>query len=81
MSKVITKMKKRRIEKGYTHDYMAQRLGYASKSGYAMLETGQNNISLPLGIKIAEILELQVQELLDEVEVHDSTTFDAAPSI
>lgn len=55
MSELIKKL---RIDKGYTQEYMAEKLGYKDKSGYNHLENGNVKLSLERAIKIAEILEV-----------------------
>ena len=61
------KLKQRRKAKGYTQQQMADRLGYRSKSGYNMIETGRNQPKLRVALKIAEILECDVTELFEEL--------------
>lgn len=66
---VNEKLKQRRKAKGYTQEQMAVRLGYRSKSGYNMIETGRNQPKLRVALKIAEILECEVSELFEEMDV------------
>ena len=51
-------LKKIRIERGYTQEYMADKLGYKDKSGYNHLENGNVKLSVDRAIKIAAILDV-----------------------
>lgn len=51
-------LKRIRIEKGFTQEYMAEKLGYKDKSGYNHLENGNVKLSVDRAIKIAHILEV-----------------------
>ncbi len=51
-------LKRIRIEKGYTQEYMAEKLGYKDKSGYNHLENGNVKLSVDRAIKIANILDI-----------------------
>ena len=57
------KLKKAREKKGYTQEQMAEKLGYRGKSGYNMLENGNVTLSLKTAKKIAEILEIPLNEV------------------
>jgi len=57
------KLKEARKENGITQEEMAKILGYSSKSGYSMIETGRNSPPLHIAIKIAEILKKDVSYL------------------
>lgn len=51
-------LKELRLNKGYTQEYMAQKLGYSSKSGYCMLENGLVKMTFDKAKLIAEILQI-----------------------
>ncbi|GFN37211.1 helix-turn-helix domain-containing protein [Tepidimicrobium xylanilyticum] len=51
-------LKKLRIEKGYTQQDMADKLGYSGKSSYCLLENGVVKITIDKAKRIAEILEV-----------------------
>lgn len=55
MSKMLKKI---RLEKGYTQEYMAKRLGYKDKSGYNHLENGNVKLSVERAMKLSKILEV-----------------------
>ena len=64
-------LRKARLAKGYTQQYMAIYLGFKSKSHYCMIENGQRGISVELALRASEILEMPVDELFDPHDVHD----------
>lgn len=51
-------LKKIRVEKGYTQEYMAEKLGYKDKSGYNHLENGNVKLSVERAMMIAKILNV-----------------------
>ena len=54
------------MAKGYTQQRMAELLGYRSKSGYNMIELGQNKPPLEKAIKIAKLLDVSVEKIFSE---------------
>jgi transcriptional regulator with XRE-family HTH domain len=62
--KVLNKIKKHRIEKGYTHEYMAFNLKM-SQASYAKLEANKTKLSLERLDKISKILETTIEDLLE----------------
>ena len=64
------KIRKIRLEKGYSQEYMAQRLSM-SAAGFSKIERGETDMSLGKVVEIAEILEVESQTLLnaDEVQI------------
>jgi len=65
--KTNEKLKNARLEKGFTQEDMATMLGYSSKSGYAMIETGQNKPTLITALKISKIFGKDVSYLFGEL--------------
>jgi len=65
-----TCLRNARLAKGLTQKKMAQMLGYQSKSGYSMIETGRNRPPLPVAIQIAKILGVEVHKLFPVEDVH-----------
>ncbi|RXZ84301.1 XRE family transcriptional regulator [Paenibacillaceae bacterium] len=57
------RLKSARKAKGLTQADMAALLGYRSKSGYAMVETGRNIPPLGTALKIAMIVGSDVESL------------------
>lgn len=57
------RLKQVRKAKGYTQADMAALLGYSSKSGYAMIENGRNVPKLHTAIRIARILDMEIETL------------------
>lgn len=59
------KLKKRRLELGYTLKQMSESLGYRSPSAYQMIEAGIIIPRVSIALKIASILLCTVEELFD----------------
>lgn len=57
------KLKEKREQLGYTQEYMAEKLGYSSKSGYNMLENGNVKISLEKAKILSELLKIPLSEI------------------
>lgn len=74
------KLKAARKAKGFTQQFMASQLGYSSKSGYNMIERGKNKPPLTTAMKIAALLDSDVNSLFDDIQVHESRTQQAATS-
>lgn len=68
-------LKRIRIEKGYTLEYMAERAGYADKSGYYHLENGNVKLTVDKAIKIAKILNVD-PSIFFVNEVQETSTED-----
>ncbi|TNJ64031.1 helix-turn-helix transcriptional regulator [Paenibacillus hemerocallicola] len=66
------RLRKARRAKGLTQDEMAKLLGYQSKSGYSMIETGRNRPPLPVALHIAKIVGQEVEQLFPASDVHTS---------
>jgi transcriptional regulator with XRE-family HTH domain len=61
------RIKKIRIEKGYSQEYMAEMLDI-SQNAYHKLERGHTRINLQKFLEIARILEIEVTELINGPE-------------
>lgn len=61
------RIKKIRIEKGYSQEYMADQLSI-SQNAYHKLERGHTRINLQKFFDIAFILEIEVSELINGPE-------------
>jgi DNA-binding XRE family transcriptional regulator len=66
------RLRKARRAKGLTQEEMAKLLGYQSKSGYSMIETGRNRPPLPIALQIAKIVEQGVEQLFPANDVQSS---------
>ena len=79
-----------RNAKGYSQEYMAQKLGLSDQSAYSKIEKGKTRLDLPMLEAIAKIFEMSAPELLafDEkaffsqctgaIGVHSHNTYHAA---
>jgi len=68
----LKKLKQARKAKGLSQTFMAEKLGYTYPSGYANIETGRNKLSLENAKKIADILQMDVNELFFGEELHET---------
>ena len=68
------KIKNRRRELGMTQEELAEKLGYKHKSSINKLENGTNELQLNAIIKIAEILDIEFEQLacLDDFITQDN---------
>ncbi len=64
VEEIRERIKKVRIEKGYSQDYMAIMLNI-SQNSYHKLERGHTKIHLQKFIDIANILEVEITELIN----------------
>ncbi len=53
-----------RLSRGYSQDYMADKLQMC-QSSYANLESGKNVMTVDRLVRIAEVLNLDIHELID----------------
>lgn len=67
VDEIRERIKKIRIEKGYSQDYMAEMLNI-SQNAYHKLERGHTRINLLKFIDIAKILEIETSELINGPE-------------
>jgi len=65
MENVLKRMKKIRMQKGYSLENMAMELNI-SDSAYRKLENNQTKLSLDKFLQIAKILDVSINDLLDE---------------
>jgi len=65
-------LREARKSKGLSMTYMARKLGYKSVSGYANIEYGTTKVSLEKAIKIADLLNMSLDELSFEEKLHIS---------
>ncbi|MGE8003989.1 helix-turn-helix transcriptional regulator [Lysinibacillus sp. NPDC093216] len=67
------KLREARKSKGLSMTYMAHKLGYKSVSGYANIEYGTTNVSFENAVKIADLLNMSLNELSFEEKLHISS--------
>jgi transcriptional regulator with XRE-family HTH domain len=65
MKQYFDKIKKTRDEKGYTQEFMANRLGI-SQNSYHKIESGKTKVTVQLLEKVAEIFEVDILKLMQE---------------
>ena len=63
-------LRKARLKKGYTQQYMAIQLGFRSKSHYCMIERNQRGISVETALRCSEVLGEPVETLFCTSDVH-----------
>jgi len=64
INKLGERIKKAREEKNYSQQYLAQQLGISQKA-YSKIENSQTNLTVSHLDKIAQVLEMSVNQLLD----------------
>lgn len=62
------KLREFRQKKGISITFIAKSLGYKHPSGYSNIENGPNKLSLENAIKLAEIFQITVDELLEMLD-------------
>jgi transcriptional regulator with XRE-family HTH domain len=62
---VAANIRKTRSYRNYTQDYLAAKL-CISQNAYSKIELGYSNITISRLVKIAEILEVEIIELINE---------------
>jgi transcriptional regulator with XRE-family HTH domain len=71
MIKITTRIKKLRLIKGYSHEYMASRL-HISQAAYSKIENNQTKLSVERLFQVSEILEVSLADILDAVDFENS---------
>lgn len=61
---IIIKIKSIRNRREYSQDYLAAKLRI-TQNAYSKIELGKTQLSIPMLFKIAELLEVEVRDLLD----------------
>ena len=64
MKNIIEKIKKIRLQKGYSHEYMALELNI-SQVAYSKIEKNKTKLTVERLFKITEILEVKIDDILD----------------
>jgi len=61
---VAANIKKTRTYRNYTQDYLAAKLGI-SQNAYSKIELGYSNINISRLAKIAEVLEVEIMDMIN----------------
>ena len=61
-------LKKMRLDCNLTQEDVANRLGYASKSGYNLMENGKVKPSIEQIVKLSEIFNMSISDIVDAVK-------------
>jgi len=61
---VAANIKKTRIYRNYTQDYLAAKLGI-SQNAYSKIELGYSNITISRLARISEILEVEIMAMIN----------------
>jgi len=76
-SHIAENLRKHRVLRGYTQEYIAEYLGKKDYTAYSRYEQGRSNLKMEDAIRLAELYEVDVQELISVVPSvnsnHDST--------
>lgn len=70
------KLREKRIQKKYTHQAIADKLGI-SRPAYTNIENGNKNPSLDVALKIKEILKYKNDDIFLNLEFPNETTKEA----
>jgi len=65
MKSINSKIKRLRLERNYTQDYLALKLNI-SQNAYSKLELGHSKLSLERLMQIAEVLEVDITIFFNE---------------
>ena len=63
-SHIAENLRKHRVLRGYTQEYIAEYLGKKDYTAYSRYEQGRSNLKMEDAMKLAELYEIQVQELI-----------------
>ena len=69
---MFKKLREKRIQKGYTNQKMAEKLGI-SKTFYYQIETGSRKLSYEMAIKIANIFNVKPDTLFYNDYIEEKT--------
>lgn len=63
-SNIAENLRKHRVLRGYTQEYIAEYLGKKDYTAYSRYEQGRSNLKMEDAIKLAELYQVDVQELI-----------------
>ncbi len=75
-SHIAENLRKHRVLRGYTQEYIAEYLGKRDYTAYSRYEQGRSNLKMEDAIKLAELYEVDVQELISKAPSVSSHTSD-----
>ncbi len=65
MNEILEKIRNLRLSRGYTQEYMAEKLGIDTVN-YGRIERGKSKLTLDRFLKICDILQVSPTELLND---------------
>ena len=74
-SNIAENLRKHRVLRGYTQEYIAEYLGKKDYTAYSRYEQGRSNLKMEDAIKLADLYQVDVQELIS-VSPKINHTFD-----
>lgn len=63
-SNIAENLRKHRVLRGYTQEYIAEYLGKRDYTAYSRYEQGRSNLKMEDAIKLSQLYEVDVQELI-----------------
>ncbi len=63
-SSIAENLRKHRVLRGYTQEYIAEYLGKKDYTAYSRYEQGRSNLKMEDAIKLASLYEVDVQDLI-----------------
>lgn len=63
-SNIAENLRKHRVLRGYTQEYIAEYLGKKDYTAYSRYEQGRSNLKMEDAIKLADLYQVDVQELI-----------------
>lgn len=63
-SHIAKNLRKHRVLRGFTQEYIAEYLGKKDYTAYSRYEQGRSNLKMEDALKLAELYEVEVQELI-----------------
>jgi transcriptional regulator with XRE-family HTH domain len=63
-SNIAENLRKHRVLRGYTQEYIAEYLGKKDYTAYSRYEQGRSNLKMEDALKLADLYQVDVQELI-----------------
>ena len=67
LSELVSRLKQARLQKGMSHDVLAQKAG-VSRPAISHIENGKRKPSLILCIKLARALDVKLSDIIADIE-------------